>query len=69
MASKEFILQRICIYAGEEIDPDADAQVKSILQRKFEIFLPQRQSMDEALAAAISDHELIDLIIKYRSMG
>ena len=68
MFSKEFILQRICIFAGKDIDPRVDEQVTELLQRKFNIMLPQRSTMDEALAAAISDHEIIGLIIKYRSM-
>lgn len=69
MVSKAFILQRICIYAGKEIDPNSDEQVKRVLQSKFNIFLPQRQTMDESLAAATNDHEIIGLILKYRSMS
>ena len=69
MVSKAFILQRICIYAGKEIDPNSDEQVKRVLQSKFNIFLPQRQTMDESLAAETSDHEIIGLILKYRSMS
>ncbi|MEH6824623.1 MAG: hypothetical protein V7629_12005 [Motiliproteus sp.] len=68
MASKTFNLQRICIYAGMEFDPNSDVQVKEVLRNKFNIFLPQRQSMIDALEAVESDHEIIDLIIKYRSM-
>lgn len=68
MASRAFNLQRIHIYAGTEFDPDSDAQVKEVLQNKFNILLPQRQSMIEALKAVVSDHEILDLIIKYRSM-
>ncbi len=68
MASKAFNLQRICIYAGKEFDPNSDDQVKEVLQNKFNILLPQRQSMNEALEAVASDHEIIDLIVKYRSM-
>ncbi len=69
MVSKAFILQRICIYAGKEIDPNSDEQVKGVLQSKFNIFLPQRPTMDESLAAATSDHEIIGLILKCRSMS
>ncbi len=69
MVSKAFVLQRICIYAGKEIDPNSDEQVKGILKSKFNIFLPQRPTMDESLAAATSDHEIIGLILKYRSMS
>ena len=68
MATKAFILQRICIYAGREVDPNSDEQVVEILRNKFNILLPQRRSMNESLAAVTSDHEIIGLIIKYRSM-
>jgi DNA polymerase I-like protein with 3'-5' exonuclease and polymerase domains len=68
MASKEFIHQRICIYAGQKLDPDSDMQVEEILLRKFNIHLPQRRSMNESLIAAISNHEILSLIIQYRTM-
>ncbi len=67
--SVEFIKQRISIYSGTDIDPMIDSQVVELLQRKFNIKLPQRSSLDDALAAAISDHEIISLIIKYRSIA
>jgi len=68
MTSKAFILKRICIFVGKEIDPNADEEVKDILQNKFNISLPQRPSMNEALEAVSSDHEIISLILKYRSI-
>ncbi len=68
MASKEFILQRICIYAGQIIDPNSDSQVEEILLRKFNIHLPQRRSMNESITAAISTHEILSLIIQYRTI-
>ncbi|MEH6575961.1 MAG: hypothetical protein V7731_02690 [Amphritea sp.] len=68
MSSKAFTLQRICNYAGEELDPNSDQKVKQLLQNKFNIFLPQRRSLDEALEAVASDQEIIPLILKYRSM-
>ena len=68
MASKAFTLQRICIYAGVEFDPNSDDQVKEVLQNRFNILLPQRQTMIEALEAVVSDHEIIDLILTYRSI-
>jgi len=67
--AKDFLLKRICIYAGQEIDPDSDAQVADMLRRKFDIQLPQRRSMNESLLATTSDHEIIALILQYRSMG
>lgn len=68
MASKDFILQRICIYAGREFDPLNDKQVAEVLRTKFNIRLPQRASLNESLASAISDHEIIRLISQYRTM-
>lgn len=68
MASKDFILQRICIYAGREFDPLSDKQVAEVLRTKFNIRLPQRASLNESLASAISDHEIIRLISQYRTM-
>lgn len=66
---KEYIKQRISIYAGIDIDPDIDSQVVKMLRKKFNISLPQRPSLDASLDAAISTHEIISLIIKYRSMS
>jgi len=66
--SKDFIRQRIAIYAGADIDPDDDDQVKVMLQQKFNIFLPQRASFTDALSDAISDHEIISLLVKYRTL-
>ncbi len=68
MDSKEFIHKRICIYAGRDIDPNSDEQVEDVLRSKFNIYLPQRKSMNESLASAKSDHEIIGLILKYRAM-
>ncbi len=69
MANKDFILQRIRIFAGLEIDPNIDEQVDEVLKDKFEIMLPQRRTMNESLAASTSDHEILELILKYREMG
>lgn len=68
MTSKNFILQRICIYAGREFDPSVDKQVKDVLRERFNIHLPQRSSTNEALESTISDHEIIGLILQYRTM-
>ena len=65
--SKDFIKQRIAIYAGREIDPNSDAEVKEFLQRKFNILLPQRASFNESLRSTVSDHEVLDLLIEYRT--
>lgn len=69
MTSKEFVLQRICIFAGKDIDPDSDKQVEEILRNKFNIHLPQRSSMNESLAAVNSDHEVLTLIKQYRAFA
>ncbi len=67
-SNKEFIHKRICIYAGETIDPNSDKQVEQMLRSKFDIHLPQRRSMEESLSSTISDHEIVSLILKYRAM-
>jgi len=69
MANKDFIYQRIRIYAGKEFDPTVDEQVEEVLRSKFNIHLPQRTSINESLASATSDHEIIGLILQYRTMG
>jgi DNA polymerase I-like protein with 3'-5' exonuclease and polymerase domains len=69
MATKAFILQRICVFAGQEFDPNSDEEITNVLRDKFNIALPQRRSMDDAMLAVASDHELISLILEYRSMG
>ncbi len=69
MANKAFLLQRICIYAGTTIDPDADAEVRQILLDKFNLPLPQRRSLEESLTAVATPRpEIIDLIIEYRTL-
>jgi hypothetical protein len=66
MANKEFIYQRIRIYTDKEFDPSVDEQVLDVLRNKFNIHLPQRTSLNESLKSAISDHDIIDLILQYR---
>ena len=68
MANKEFISRRIKIYAGREIDLDSDKEIQEMLRTKFNIHLPQRQTMKESLGAAINDHEILSLILQYRSL-
>lgn len=69
MANKEFIHQRICIYVGKDFSPTVDREVSEVLRSKFNIHLPQRATMNESLASAISDHEIIGLILEYRTMA
>jgi DNA polymerase I-like protein with 3'-5' exonuclease and polymerase domains len=66
MTNKDFIYQRRAIYVGKDIDPNSDRQVEEVLRNKFNIHLPQRTSMNESLAAVNSDHEILELIKKYR---
>jgi DNA polymerase I-like protein with 3'-5' exonuclease and polymerase domains len=69
MANKDFILQRIFVFAGQEFDPTVDKQVADVLRSRFDIRLPQRASLNQSLASATSDHEIIRLILQYRTMG
>ena len=50
-----------------DIDPAIDSQVIEVLQRKFNILLPQRPNLNEALEVVAKDHELIGLLLQYRS--
>ena len=69
MLNREFIHQRICIYAGKDFDPTNDEHVKEVLRSKFNIHLPQRTSMDDSLESATGDHEIVELILQYRTMS
>lgn len=66
MTNKDFILQRIWVYAGKEFDPLADKAVVEVLKSKFNIYLPQRASLNESLSSVKSDHEIIGLLLQYR---
>ncbi|MDL0433615.1 hypothetical protein QPM17_20940 [Marinobacter sp. TBZ242] len=68
MSNKDFILQRIRVYAGKEFDPAEDQQVADVLRSRFNIRLPQRSSLNASLALATSDHEIIGLVLQYRTM-
>ena len=69
MTDKAFILQRICIYAGKQIDPNSDLQVKDVFNNVLGIKLPQRRTLNESLADVNDEHEIIGLIKKYRNIG
>ena len=69
MANNDFIHQRICIYAGKEFDPTVDESVVEVLRSKFNIRLPQRASLNKSLASVTSGHEIIGLILQYRTSG
>lgn len=67
LSNREFIRQRICVYAGKNVDPMSDEQVNEILKMKFNISLPQRPTLNESLGATNNEHEIIGLILQYRS--
>lgn len=67
MADSNFIKQRIAVYAGKEIDPSADLQVKDVLNN-LGIKIPQRSNLDDALKSTNEEHEIIELIIRYRKL-
>jgi len=70
MANKEFIYQRIRIYVGKDFDPAVDGQVESILRSKFNIQLDPRGLLcNDSLASTKSDHEIVGLILQYRTAG
>lgn len=58
---------RIRTLAGEDFDPNSDEEVVTVLKRKFNIYLPQRRNLVESLSHTNSDHEIIDLLLRYRS--
>ena len=69
MESKEFIFQRIRIYTNKDFDPTIDEDVVQILRNKFNIYLPQRSTLNDSLSSTASAHEIVELILKYRTMG
>ena len=64
--NRAFIRQRIAIFSDIDIDPDIDSQVIEVLQRKFNILLPQRPSLNESLEVVVKTHEIIGLLLQYR---
>jgi hypothetical protein len=69
LENKSFILQRISIYTNKDFDPCNDEDVMVTLRNDLNIHLPQRSSLNDSLAAAASDHEIIQLIWKYRQFS
>jgi DNA polymerase I-like protein with 3'-5' exonuclease and polymerase domains len=68
MENKECIYQKICTFTQKDFDPSIDENVISILRDKFNIHLPQRSALNDSLTSTASDHEIIELILKYRTM-
>lgn len=69
MESKKNILEKICIFAEKDFDPTIDKDVVQILRDKFNIYLPQRSALNESLESTASSHEIIELILKYRTLS
>jgi DNA polymerase I-like protein with 3'-5' exonuclease and polymerase domains len=69
MQSKESIYQKICKYTNKEFDPNTDNDVLELLRNKFNIYLPQRSSLDDSLSSTASDHEIVNLILQYRILS
>ena len=69
MANKDFIYERIRNFSGIEFDPNDDKQVLEVLRFNLNIHLPQRASVNEALESSTSDHEIIGLILQYRTIS
>jgi DNA polymerase I-like protein with 3'-5' exonuclease and polymerase domains len=67
MRENEVDLRRIRNLVGEDCDLDSDEQVTNILKRRFNIYLPQRRTLTEALRQTNCDHEIIDLLLKQRA--
>jgi len=68
MASKSFILQRICIYAGTTFDPDVDFKAREVLRDTCNISLPQRRSLEESMMTLAIRPEIIGPIMQYRAL-
>ena len=68
MADKNYIKQRINIFANKPIDPNSDLQVKSALLG-LNIRLPQKNNLNDSLSASNDKHEIVRLIIQYRNMN
>ena len=46
--SKDFIHQRINIFANKDLDPNIDADVLKVLRNDLNIRLPQRSTLNES---------------------
>ncbi len=68
MVDKNYIKQRIDIFANKPIDPNSDLQVKSALLG-LNIKLPQKNNLNDSLNASNDKHEIVRLILQYRNMN
>ena len=69
MAAKNFLLQWMNNFSGEEFTLNSDQQFEDIVRRRFSVYLPQRQSFDDRLVNTTCGHEIITLIETYRAMA
>lgn len=69
LESKADIYKAINLFADKDFNPDIDKDVLSVLRNDLNIRLPQRSSLNDSLASAASDHEIIALILKYRALS
>ena len=67
MIDKAFLRQKIAVFFGEDIDPDMDQEVITLLRTKLNIRLPQRTQLNAALQASASTHAVIELLLEYRT--
>lgn len=68
MTMKTFLHTRICNFLGKVIDLNLDSELEIALREQLNIRLPQRASLNESLSSSNSDHEIIGLLLQYRSM-
>lgn len=69
MENKAVIYQKIGAYTHENFNPNIDEDVITMLRNTFNIHLPQRSALNESLASTASNHEIIELILQYRTMS
>lgn len=63
MTPEELQIRKI---AGDDFDLTSDEEVVTVLKRRFNIYLPQRKNLVESLSHTNSDHEIIDLLLRYK---
>ena len=68
MTMKTFLHTRICNFLGKVVDLNLDSELEVALREQLNIRLPQRANMNESLSSSNSDHEIIGLLLQYRTM-
>lgn len=67
MKNHKGIETRLRTLMGEDLDLQSDEQVLITLKRKYNIYLPQRKCLYDALRNSNSDHEVVNLLLQHRS--